>query len=233
MIDSTSLGRDAREVAGDRVEQPGDGNEADDGDEKEERGEEREKEVVGQLGREAEAVVCQDLARRCAWRAPSRRSEPSAHRSISGPAAGCSGPCRPSASTTARRWPGTSRPTLRAPGRGDVQPARSTACAEPAARLREIAFAGQRPPREAAAEAGEQRAGDRALTKPLQRQRAAADADQPARHRQLFARAVPPAVAPRRCSAARCVVRFSSCVSVMPRHACKFGGRSSELDLLM
>ena len=61
---------------------------------------------------------------------------------------------------------------------------------EPPARSGEIALAGQRPPDEASAEAGEKRAGDAAAPQPFDGQRAAADADEPSRHRE-FARAVP------------------------------------------
>src|SRR5439155_22829845 len=76
---------------------------------------------------------------------------------------------------------------------------------EPPARFGEIAFAGERPPGEAAADAGEQRSGHRPLAQALECQRTAADADQPSRHRKLFARAVPPPAAPDadRCAVAR------------------------------
>jgi hypothetical protein len=67
---------------------------------------------------------------------------------------------------------------------------------EEAPRIRQIAFAGERPPREARAEAAEQRTHHRLLSKALDRQRAAADADQPARERELLARAVPPTLVP-------------------------------------
>ena len=56
--------RDARQHAGDGVEQAGHWNEADDRGDEEKGGEERQKEIVRQLGREAQAVVCEDLASR-------------------------------------------------------------------------------------------------------------------------------------------------------------------------
>jgi hypothetical protein len=57
---------------------------------------------------------------------------------------------------------------------------------DPAAYVREVPFAAERPPRESAAEAGEQRAADGALPKPLQCQCAAAEADEPSRQREAL-----------------------------------------------
>ena len=88
------------------------------------------------------------------------------------------------------------RPTRRARDRRAVQPTRS--------RMWPMrSGASERSPSPVSAhhaspppQAGEQRAEDRPLPQPLQRQRAAADADEHARHRQLLARAVPPAPVP-------------------------------------
>jgi hypothetical protein len=67
---------------------------------------------------------------------------------------------------------------------------------DPPARLGQIAFARQRPPREPGAETGKHRPRDRALSQPLNSQCAAADADEPSRHREAFASPVPPATFP-------------------------------------
>src|SRR6202035_86565 len=62
---------------------------------------------------------------------------------------------------------------------------------EPSARARQIAFTRQRPPREAAAKTGQNAADDISLPHSLEREHAAADADEPSRERQLLTRAVP------------------------------------------
>ena len=97
---------------------------------------------------------------------------------------------------------------------------------EPPARVGEIAFAGQRPPGEAAAEAGEQRP-----------YRAAAGLGRPARRRRrrrsqrvIASRSRVPSQ-PRRSqtlAGARWVVRFSSLLSVHAAGPCKFGDRSAS-----
>ena len=62
---------------------------------------------------------------------------------------------------------------------------------KPSARARQIAFTGQRPPREAASNAGQNAADDVSLAHALEREHAAADADEPSCERQLLTRAVP------------------------------------------
>ena len=59
----------------------------------------------------------------------------------------------------------------------------------------QIALAGQRPPDERAAKAREKRSGDAAPAQSFDSESAAADADEPSRHRE-FVRAVPPAPIP-------------------------------------
>jgi len=75
------VGRDLGERRGNRVEQPGDRDEADNRDEKEQRREERQEKIVGQLRSETEAVVDQDLAARSLRELPptSRAHEPTKH----------------------------------------------------------------------------------------------------------------------------------------------------------
>ena len=114
--------RDAREHSGDGVEQAGDGNEADDRDNEQQRGKEREKEVVGQLGGEAQAVVCQELAGRSGSGAPANSGEFGRPSESSRSAVIVRVRSRPSVSTTVRRWQGTSRRRLRAPDRPCASP---------------------------------------------------------------------------------------------------------------
>src|SRR5262249_40988267 len=81
----------------------------------------------------------------------------------------------------------------------------------PSPRLREVAFAGECPPGEAAADASEHSANDRFLAKALYCERGTADADQPARDRQLLARAVPTATLPHADGSAMCCQVKSVC----------------------
>src|SRR5262249_57040612 len=72
------------------------------------------------------------------------------------------------------------------------------------------------------AEAGQQRTEDRPLTEPLHRECGAADADKPARHRELLARPVPAAAIP---DTGRRAVRgqIDSICFVHAAAGCKFG----------
>jgi hypothetical protein len=67
---------------------------------------------------------------------------------------------------------------------------------DPASRLQEIAFAGERPPRQAPTEACHEPARDTALPHALDGERSTARTNQPSRERQLLARAVPSAPIP-------------------------------------
>jgi len=68
--------------------------------------------------------------------------------------------------------------------------------AEPAAPVRKTALTAERPPGEPAAEAGQERPGQRPTAQRLHRQYAAADTDEPAGEGELLARAVPAAALP-------------------------------------
>ena len=68
--------------------------------------------------------------------------------------------------------------------------------ADPAPRLHEIAFAGERPPRQASTEACDETSRDTALAHALDGDRGARRTNQPSRERELLARAVPSAPIP-------------------------------------
>ena len=74
-IDSTSPGATRASIAGDGVEQAATGMKLMSATRNSSAGKEREEEIVGQLGREAQAVVCQHLAGRPLEQLPPTRGE--------------------------------------------------------------------------------------------------------------------------------------------------------------
>ena len=87
--------------------------------------------------------------------------------------------------------------------------------------LREIAFAGEGPPREAAAETGQYRPADSPLTEALKGKGATADADEPPCHCESLAGAIPSTAVPHAFrSTMSCQVEFAR-VSHAPDR-CKF-----------
>ena len=107
------------------------------------------------------------------------------------PYASDAGRCRRSASMPAHRWPETNRPTRREPDRRGSPPARSASCANQRRASDRSPSPVKRPPGEAAADAGEQAADEPIRRNALNGECGAADAEQPARRREPFARAVP------------------------------------------
>ena len=189
-------GRDAGEVAGDRVEEPRDGKEADDRDEEEQRRKERQEEVVRQLRREAQAVIREDLAIRARrqllpgdgdfQRTEHQRTRARSLRPVPtvGVQDGASLAGNDSADSSCTRS-------------SDVKPTRSSALrrtsgGHPRDRLRRSApTTPGSPPTPASSHPA-----NGSLTKALHGERAAADAHEPARESELLARAIPPAALP-------------------------------------
>ena len=103
---------------------------------------------------------------------------------------------------------------------------------EPTARFRHIAFTGERPPREGAANPREQSSGDRPVSQAVQRQRAAADADEQTRDGEPLARPVPAAAIPDAGRRTMCRQIQSVCFGHGLRR-CKFGDMGGPRPVLM
>src|SRR5437016_12158185 len=106
---------------------------------------------------------------------------------------------------------------------------------EPSTRLRQIAFAGECPPREGPPDTREHAARGRPLPYTLDGERPSTDADEPARQRQSFATAVP---APSFPAAGRCAMRFQvelcrRCVVVHERRRMQIPGAENQQLVLI